>query len=90
MAFPGQRANAESPNAVIRVLDAAVTKVTSFERELAVISYSFGRISINLEIDEFRTVIVVFDLQMNEPDKIQVSFHANVTTIEQKNPTLTL
>ena len=35
MAFPGQRANAESPNAVIRVLDAAVTKVTSFERELA-------------------------------------------------------
>lgn len=90
MTFPGQRANAESPNAIIRVLDAAVTKVTSFESELAVISYSFGRISINLEIDEIRTVIVVFDLQKNAPDKIHVSFHAIVNTVEQRNPSLTL
>lgn len=37
MAFPGQRADAECVNVVIRVLDAAVSKVTSFESELAVI-----------------------------------------------------
>ena len=61
MAFPGQRADPESLNVINRVLDATVTKVTSFESELAVISYRFGTISINLEIDESHTAIVVFE-----------------------------
>lgn len=88
MAFPGQRADAESSNVVIRALDAAVSKVSSFESELPVIGYSFGRLSIDLEIDKSRTVIVVFDLQKNEPNKTHVSFDTNATTIEQRNPSL--
>ena len=30
MAFLGQRADAESPNAIVRILDAAVTKIRSY------------------------------------------------------------
>lgn len=101
MAFPGPRADPESLNVINRVLDAAVTKVTSFESELAVISYSFGTISINLEIDESHTAIVVFEKSRPKAASLELDwtyrhrcssspFHSSTETIGEGSKVIML